>query len=288
MNFVPWNTLYEDTLKWERQLPEFDAICGVPRSGLIPASILALRRNVRMVAMSDLLSASDLSTVISSAPIRATNPIVRYAKPYSNRLLIVDDSSSNTSSTLNAIRSQLNGRDGLQISYAAVYSAPQSNVDYFFREVRMPRMFGWNWFRHWDLQFAISDIDGVLCEDWLYRTEMSVDPEYVKFIETVKPLYLPAMPVRRLVTGRLERYREKTKKWLASHGVRYSELIMHPADTPESRRKRGDTWKIKANVYAADLEAKLFIESSRKQAEKIFEATGRPVLCIDTQEMFSG
>ena len=53
MNFKSYEELLADTVAWERDLPHYDAVCGVPRSGLIPAGYLATRRNVRMVALID-------------------------------------------------------------------------------------------------------------------------------------------------------------------------------------------------------------------------------------------
>ena len=48
-----YQQLTSDMHAWE--LPDFAAICGVPRSGIIPATILALRRNLHSVPLSDLV-----------------------------------------------------------------------------------------------------------------------------------------------------------------------------------------------------------------------------------------
>ena len=55
MNFVSVQQLYDDMAAWERTLPHFDAVCGVPRSGMIPAAYISLRRNIRLVELTDLL-----------------------------------------------------------------------------------------------------------------------------------------------------------------------------------------------------------------------------------------
>jgi uncharacterized HAD superfamily protein/adenine/guanine phosphoribosyltransferase-like PRPP-binding protein len=286
MNFISLDQFYKDVVTWERQLPYFDAVCGVPRSGLFPASIIALRRNIRLVDLNSLLQ--DPNNAIQSAPIRQSNPIIKYNKRVGNRLLVVDDSASNQTTTISAIREALKSCTSLDISYAAVYRASSaSTVDHYFKEVPLPRMFGWNWFRHWELQFALLDIDGVLCEDWALKQEQDDDPVYLNHLMNVKPLYIPDVPVLGLVTSRLSRYRELTETWLKKHQVMYRKLHMHPATTPEQRRSMNDHAQRKADVYIRTPEANLFVESDMRQAQRIFELTKKPVLCIDTMTCLS-
>jgi uncharacterized HAD superfamily protein len=271
---------------WERQLPEFDAICGVPRSGLIPAAYIATRRNIRMVPLNELLRQPE--GAIERSPLRDVNPASVYNKPYSNRLLIVDDSSSNASVTFTDLRERLSRQTSLQISYGAVYRASEhSKVDHSYREVSMPRMFGWNWYRHAYLKHAMLDMDGVICEDWKQRSEVDQDPEFVRHLHEAKPLYIPDCPVRAIVTSRIERYRPQTVAWLTKHRVKYNQLIMHPAETPEKRRAAHDHAIRKATAYRQDPYAVLFVESDERQAAQIFELTQNPVLCVDTMTMLS-
>jgi uncharacterized HAD superfamily protein len=286
MNFVSWAQFHQDIAAWERSLPAFDAVCGVPRSGLVPASYIALRRNIRFVELSDLLRQPD--GAIQRAAMRDSNPIVKHNRPYGNRLLIVDDSSSDRSVTFNELREKLKDQTSLLISYGAVYrAAPTSQLDHYYREVPFPRIFGWNWCRHFQMKTALLDMDGVLCEDWKHRPEMNNDPEFVQHMDTVKPLYIPDWPVYGVVTSRLERYRQQTEAWLRRHQVFYRHLVMHPASTPEERRKMNDHAERKAAMYHKLKDASLFVESDARQAEKIYKLTQRPVLCVDTMSMFS-
>jgi uncharacterized HAD superfamily protein len=286
MNFVSVQQLYDDMAAWERTLPHFDAVCGVPRSGMIPAAYISLRRNIRLVELTDLLR--EPKGAIERAPLRETNPIVKYNSRVGNRLLIVDDSSSENSVTFTGLREQLAEQTALDVSFGAVYrAAPASKVDFYHREITLPRMFGWNWYRHWWLQHALLDMDGVLCEDWKHRPEKNHDAEFVQHLKEVKPLYIPDVPIRAIVTSRLERYRKETQDWLWRHGVTYQRLIMHPARTPEERRQLNDHAERKAAAYAAQKDAVLFVESDIRQATKINQITKRPVLCIDTMEMLN-
>ena len=286
MNFVSTDQLYQDIVAWVGQLPEFDAVCGVPRSGLIPAAHIALRRNIRMVALNELLANPD--GAIERAVLRKSNPVVCLKKPFGNRLLIVDDSASNKSVTFTELRKALAEQTTLEIHYGVVYRAgPASQVDHFYREVPMPRMFGWNWYRHAHLRSAMLDMDGVLCEDWKRRPEVDEDPEFLRHVHEAKPLYLPDIPVRAIVTSRIERYRAATADWLDRHGVKYGQLIMHPATSPERRRAMNDHAERKANAYYRDAKATLFVESDAKQAATIFQITKAPVLCVDTMTLLS-
>jgi uncharacterized HAD superfamily protein len=286
MNFVSTEQLYRDVVAWEKQLPYFDAVCGIPRSGLFPASYIAMRRNIRLVEYSELFA--NPATAIQQAKIRDLNPIIYYKKPVGNRLLIVDDSASPSSVTISGIKDQLKDQTALDISYGVVYRASaKSQVDFYYREVPFPRMFGWNWYRHWGLQFALCDMDGVLCEDWKHRPELNDDEEFVDHLSNAKPLYIPDTPILGVVTSRLVRYKELTEAWLKKHGVKYQALYMHPAKTPEERRAMRDHAERKADVYNKITVANLFVESDTKQAGRIFELTRKPVLCIDNMTCLS-
>jgi uncharacterized HAD superfamily protein len=289
INFKSYEDFHRDIAAWEQQLPQFDAVCGVPRSGLIPASYIATRRNIRMVDLCRLLQ--DPKGIIERSPLRNVNPVMRYEKSFGNRLLVVDDTSSDDSVTMSHLREVLGGfNHGLDITFAAVYRASESSkVDCCYDTIPQPRMFGWNWFRHWNLRQSMLDFDGVLCEDWKHRPEQTEDPEFLEHVTNAKPLYIPDVPVQAIVTSRLEQYREESEAWLKRHGVQYNALVMHPAKTPEARRAVGDHAERKAMAYAKGYKSKntiLFVESDERQAAKIAAITKKPVLCTDLMKMF--
>lgn len=285
MHFVSLVDFYADVVAWERSLPEFDAVVGIPRSGLYPASYIALRRNIRLIDLADLLANPD--TAMSKAVVRESNPL--FQKPCGNRVLVVDDSASDDCVTTKRIRKQLQGQTALEIQYGVVYrSSARSHIDYYHREVPLPRLFEWNWFRNWRIAGSLLDMDGVLCEDWPNRPERDVDPQFQDHLANVRPLYIPQVPCRAVVTSRIERYRKQTEAWLSRHNVPYEQLIMHPAATPEERQAAGDHAARKAAAYIVSPAAPLFIESCVKQAQEIAAISKRPVLCIDTMTMYGG
>lgn len=126
ITFKSYEDFHRDIVAWEQQLPQFNAVCGVPRSGLIPASYIATRRNIRMVDLCRLLQ--DPKDIIERSPLRNVNPVMRYEKPFGNRLLVVDDTSSDDSVTMSHLREVLGGfNHGLDITFAAVYRASESS-----------------------------------------------------------------------------------------------------------------------------------------------------------------
>lgn len=283
MNFVSHAQLLVDLEDWEQKLPAFDAVCGIPRSGLLPSAYLALRRNVPHLSLEDLKE--DPLRAFARAPLRRINSAA--GKPRGTRILVVDDSTSDPGNTILQVREQLSHVRGFDISYGAVYrESDKTAADYTYRRIPKPRMFQWNWFRHGYLGRCILDIDGVVCRDWLEREEQNDDPVYLQHLTAVAPLWVPELPVLGLATSRLERYRPQTEAWLARHGVRYKYLYMHSAPTPEARRLRGDHASHKAEVYKKHADALLFVESSRTQAEQIRAISKRPVLCIETMKMY--
>lgn len=283
MQFVSYTQLLADLQKFERTLPEFDMVCGVPRSGMIAASYLALQRNVRLVSLDSLLC--DQTLAMSFSSLRFNNPSKN--ENTGNKLLIVDDSCSDKSVTMTELREKLKVYTDLDIRYAAVYRAsPESKVDFYFREIPMPRLFQWNWLRHRILSETLFDMDGVLCEDPAF--DESAEPEkFLEHIANARPLYLPKIKIRGIVTSRLEKYRKQTEAWLLKHKLRYGFLLMHPAKTPQERRAAKNHGKVKAESYRKDLSAKLFVESDSRQAQEIFNLTQRPVLCPGTMVCLS-
>jgi len=132
-------------------------------------------------------------------------------------------------------------------------------------------------------------MDGVLCEDWVAVEQDSGDglARYLEHLKGAKPLFPCTMPMYAVVTARLEKYRRETEAWLTRHGVKYSKLVMSPYDTAAERRKASDHVIRKAEFFAANPAAQLFIESSKHQASSIRKISGKPALCATTMELFS-
>lgn len=265
MIFISYQELLRDLEMWA--LPRFDVYVGVPRSGIIPATYLALKHNAKV------------STPLLWGGKEVLDGGLRDQLRSRGSVLTLDDSLLSGRS-LKEARRQVDGK------FAAVYVKPgmEKHVDYFCKLVPMPRIFEWNWMHHYWLQHACVDIDGVLCEDpepW--HNDDGI--KYRKFLKTVRPKWIPTVQIDTLVTSRLEKYRLLTEAWLAKHHVSYRKLIMHPAASKKERQQANDHGKRKAREYR-NPRYRLFVESSERQAREINKLTGKPVLCTDRMEMY--
>lgn len=269
MNFKNYRDLVNDITEWAQRLPSYDLVVGVPRSGSVPASILALQRNCRTVGLPGFLA----DKVMGGYRDR-----VKEIK----RVLVLEDSWLSGKSLL-AAREAVEAA-GLhkkyEIDYGAVYASKP--ISYWHHSVvEMPRIFEWNWQHHYWLQFACMDIDGVLCNDPT-RAENDDGRRYTVFLRNAVPRYLPSVPVHTLVTSRLEKWRPQTEAWLRRHGVQYKRLVMLDQTNPKGRAHVFH----KAQAYKAS-GLDLFIESSDWQAKGIAKDCKKPVLCTDTMRMYN-
>ena len=175
--------------------------------------------------------------------------------------------------------------DGHSVQYGAMYVKPgsESFVDRYYEKVSMPRVFEWNIMHHDLLSDACVSVDGVLCTE-PSEVENGDDAAYQTFLQTAEPLFIPEVPVRCLVTNRLEKYREPTEEWLRQHGVQYEHLIMEDLSSKEGEQTPLQNAAHKADAYV-ETEAALFIESAPDQASDIARLAGKPVYCVSTSEM---
>jgi orotate phosphoribosyltransferase len=255
-------------------------IVGIPRSGMLAASLLALHLNLPLTDVQGLID----GRVLQAGP-RYTGAVTGLLDEVAN-VLVVDDSIL-FGRQLQAVKERI-GAAGLphSVRYAAMYPAPGSehHVDLFFETVETPRCFEWNLMHHpWVLSKTCMDIDGVLCRDPT-PAENDDGPEYQRFLQGADRRYLPSAPVRWLVTSRLEKYRAATEDWLAAHGVEYEELLMMDYADMAARRAANAYAPFKAEVYERT-GAILFVESSAKLAPEIARLSGKSVFCTETRKM---
>lgn len=273
--------LDDDVVEWLPRLPrDLELIVGIPRSGLLAASLLALHLNVPMTDVEGLVE----GRVLQPGPRYGAGATGLLDRP--TNILVVDDSVL-FGRQLQAVKARI-GAAGLphSVRYAALYPAPGSehNVDFFFEIVETPRCFEWNLMHHpWVLSKTCMDIDGVLCRDPT-PAENDDGPEYQRFIQGADRRYLPSAPVRWLVTSRLEKYRGATEDWLAANGVEYGELMMMDYPDMAARRAANAYASFKAEIYERT-GAILFVESSAKLAAEIARLSGKSVFCVETRRM---
>lgn len=255
---------------------DIDLVVGVPRSGMLPANLLALYLNRPY---------TDIHSFLNGHIYKAGARSQFFDIAEFKKILVVDDSIASGAAMLECRESlkQLEGK--FDIKYCAVYVIPgkEKTVDYFFETVPLPRYFQWNILNHTTLEKACFDIDGVLCADPL--PEQNDDGEkYIDFILNAPPLFIPGSKIGTIVTSRLEKYRQQTETWLKANHIKYNELVMLDLPDMAARQKANNHGEHKARAYMAKPYV-LFVESDLTQAIQINRIAKKPVLCTENFEM---
>lgn len=269
-------------LVWDNlgNIPEVDIIVGIPRSGMVPASVIALQLNKPLLTFDAYLN--------NETPEVGERIIIEHGHLNKNKrkVLIVDDSVS-TGNELNKKRSILQETDiEDDIKFLCIYATPKSKnlPDFYFEIIETPRVFQWNIFNQYYLSRSCLDMDGVLCLDPT-EEENDDDENYRQFCLNAKPLFIPNNPIGHIVTSRLEKYRDVTETWLKDKGVKYDKLHMMHYNSAEERRRDNKYGEYKAVVFL-ETESVLFIESDSRQSQIIHQLTDKPVFCTSTMEFY--
>lgn len=255
---------------------DIDLIVGVPRSGMLPANLLALYLNRPY---------TDIHSFMNGHIYKAGARGQFFDTNQFKKILVVDDSVA-SGSALNEVKTNLKELSTqFDIKYCAVYVIPgkEKVVDYYFEVVPLPRYFQWNILNHTSLEKACFDIDGVLCVD--PTPEQNDDGEkYTDFVLNAQPLFIPGAKIGTIVTSRLEKYRPQTEQWLKAHNVKYDDLIMLDLPDMAARQKANNHGDHKAKAYMSKPYV-LFVESELNQAIAINRIAKKPVLCTANFEM---
>jgi len=261
---------------------DIDLVVGIPRSGMLPASLLALYLNQPI---------TDLNT-FNEGKIYQTGTTRKQSKwieavSDAKHVLVVDDSISTGEAIKSAKQSVLALNLRCKVTYCAVYVVPTAifNVDFYFEICNHPRSFEWNYMHAWTLEYACVDIDGVLCEEPSMHVLLSKS-KYVDFLINAPPKYIPTKKVGYLVSGRKEEYRKVTEMWLAKYNVEYNQLMLLPKEKTIDVMGNAEYGEYKARIYSST-ECFIFIESNFEQAVKICEIANRQVFCVDNHKLIS-
>jgi hypothetical protein len=245
------------------------AVAGIPRSGMLPATQIAMILHLPLLSL-----CRERGLVDVGRGMRLERSEWR-----DGPILVVDDSVYGGVALWGARAALRQHHSGVRALFAALYPRPEASgsLDYYVRAVAEPHLFEWNLYNCNQTQRFAFDFDGILCHDWPGGDEDG--EEYREFLQTAKPRWLPrrrAVPL--IVTARLEKHRDATIEWLKRHQVRFERLVMGPWPSASERRRCYDPGQHKGQAYAESA-CTLFIESDERQAEAIFRHAGRPVLC---------
>nr|WP_303246168.1 phosphoribosyltransferase family protein [Pseudoalteromonas sp. McH1-7] len=257
-------------------------IVGIPRSGLLVGSIIALKLNLPIVTLEQFLNNSKVKT----GKTRKTRKYID--RTHGARKVLLIDDSYNTGKSFKSALDELSQLDipDLVIDKAVIYSSVKipEFLDFYLEFVPQPRAFEWNLFHSSIVSKTLFDIDGVVCED---PSEQDNDDgvHYKSFLLNAPPLNIPTQRVLGFVTSRLEKYRSETEIWLNENKIQYDSLKMSTHKSARERQQAQDHGVKKGIVYR-DSNAILFIESEYKQALQIVKVSGKCVYCTETNELY--
>lgn len=263
------NTIIKD-LPNIRKLNNFNLVVGIPRSGIIPASIISLSLQIPF---------ADLHTYINDK-IMLPHGEIKSIKEKNQKILLVDDTINTGKSIKAALEKIKYARPNDQITTYAVWRSPLTDtdsIDYSSGLVSRPRIFEWNlWKKDTVIHYGF-DLDGVFCKD-PDDHENDKGLKLINYYKNALPKFIPQNKVGYIVTNRLEQHREITKNWLENNKIYYRKLLMK--ENPKEGHIEHKIRKIK------NLPIKLFIESDVRQAKKISEKVSIPIWCIDNQKLY--
>ena len=256
---------------------DIDLVVGIPRSGMLPASMIALFLNTQLTDIDSFIEGKMFSNGLSRRDYIRTCTDIR-------KVLIVDDSIS-TGRALNNAKLKLEKVQNKNYEFlyiAAIASSfGASLVDACFEIVDDDRVFEWNLFHHAIITDACVDIDGVLC----CNPEIDDDGEkYLSFLSSAHPLFTPSPKIDTLISCRLEKYRTITEEWMKENSISYKKLVLLDLPDKTSRIKWGKHGEYKGEYYK-NSNCKIFIESSYNEATIIAKVSHKPVICIETNEL---
>ena len=270
---------------------DIDFIIGIPRSGIICASIISEYLNCPLI---------DIDSFASGAKPTGGGRL-RYWKPKhgdgeKKKVLVVDDTVFNGGSKKIAKEKLRPFMDEYEFVFLVVYleGFAKGSIDIYLEDVSMYTnnfreavLYEWNIFHHNEdtMLHCIYDIDGVLCVN---PPDERNEKEYIDYIKDAKPLFIPTTTIGALCTYRLSKNQELTKEWLKKAGVSYRYLIMFNANSWDERNKSGiSPEEMKSQFYMSQSWARLFVESDDHQAQCIFKNTGKPVYCVESNKLYS-
>ena len=272
--FITINKLYKDLLKLLPDVQKYDGIVGIPRSGMIPASLLStLLSKPLFSVINDEIHMLNCSSVFGGSRMRKFEGDVK-------NLVFVDDTvySGETFEKLEKVFGDIK----TAVVYAPRFSCEK--VDYFADILNPPHILEWNFFNSGYVEAAIFDIDGILSKN-VPIPVCENEALYIDWLKNVEPYYhrVPRLfKINKLVTGRLERYRDITEEWLQKNGIQYGELVMFPTELEAERNKNHYkvVGKYKAEIYN-NCDCRYFVESELSESKVIKEYTDKSVICPD-------
>ena len=257
---------------------DITGVAGIPRSGMFPASMIAMWLNLPLYFLNSEGSLVPMSGASEFGGVRMKNH-----RPKHGRVLVVDDTVY-AGTAMNELKKRV-----IEDAYfCTVYLKPEAKkvVDFYAKELPPPHLLEWNLFNCTYIEHALLDFDGILSPNIPFDV-LADEEKHIDWLKNVEPYYhrLPRFKCKGIVTARFERYRKITEDWLARHGVQYDSLTMMPDEMEEARLKDhvGVSSTMKAEKFL-DSDAHFFIESELPEAVMIRKKSGKLVICPEEKD----
>ncbi len=281
-------TSYEDLANCIRRnlwkVPaDVDLIVGVPRSGMIPALMIAELLNKRCASLDEFLDGRMMTCGSRGAMLNGGKV---------SKVLVVDDTVYKGHELQNVRNRLALLAPQYQLLFATIYAesvGAKDMVDIYFEDTSHPgsQIF----IKEWNVTHLLNrhtkrmmwDIDGLLAKD---PPDDRDTLAYEAYLPNALPMIIPTTFVGAFVTYRLEKYRAVTEAWLQKHDIHYGELVMFPSTDRDERNHTQSPARFKSKHYAAATWAQIFFESEQHQAERIHQLTGKPVFCYENGKMY--
>ena len=279
MSYTSIADLANDLRKNAWKVPaDVSLIIGVPRSGLMAAIMLGEILHKRVMGLQEYING--LKPMAGARIIHAHNE--------GSRVLVLDDTVYSGGS-MQKVRSAIGWRK--DVLFGCVYAEGKDAkdkvdlwlVDNYNPNEELWHLYEWNILHHGRKlsERSMWDIDGLMCKE---PPDERDTKSYEEYIANALPMVIPTTTLGAVVTYRLEKYRDITAEWLQKQGVNYGKLIM--ADEPQKPRNIGASAIMKGFAYKDANWARLFVESSAVQAEKIAAISGKQVYCYENGVMY--
>jgi hypoxanthine phosphoribosyltransferase len=245
---------------------DIDLVVGIPRSGLFPASMISLLRNIPLADLDGFIDGRILSAGRTRRNANLDWDIGDFKK-----VLVVDDSVFSGGSMEEARRKISSKPSAANILFCAIYSDTETHpsADIVLESVPTPRMFQWNVFHHSLLARSCIDLDELILPPRNTSTLVSTPA-----LDAWTPICVPTKRVQHLVTSYSSTERAEVEAYLDRLKIQYDQLWMQDAQEDSNQHK--------ARVYR-DIDAIVLLTSHDEAAAEIARQAHGPVLSLESQ-----
>jgi len=263
---------------------DVDLVVGIPRSGLLAGTLIALSKNIPLIDLDGFVS-----NRTSDCGFAAKGVLPALPPQEAKHVLVVDDSIYRGDSMALARELLGDSSKDRQVTYCAVYANPRSHhmVDIHFELLESPGCQEWNFLHRDKAADFCLEMDGVLCEAPSGDRVRNLD-EYRRFCSSARMLFQPSYRVGWIVTARPESVRKETELWLEANGIKYQGLYMAPGYEPSTGQQAcKEIVRFKSSIYASKRRSLLFVEGDSTNAKAIAALSGKTVLSFGEQNLYN-